>query len=502
MLQELTARILLREHRYSELARFISEQLKTLDNSSTLRNLSILMEAGLYWTAQDLASRLDQTASVLMVRAECMKNLGKHKESFDLFNAALRLEPTNYVIAWNFTLFLEYFQEASGALRRISAERAADLSPKNIYIERKNAKTHQKLRLGYISSDLNNHIVGRTINSLIPLHSSDFLIFSYQTAEYEDSITKEISKNSIFKNISKLSDYDAVRAIKEDELDVLIDLNGFTRGSKTHLFRFKLASITVAWLGYSGSTGNLGIDFVFVDFASVYKGITNHFSEKIIVMNSVKFPFSPPKFAPDVIDKALYGGEITFGCFNNTAKIGNNVLIAWSEILNAVPNSKIVLKWKSFHDDPFVHHTQTFFQSVGISPDRVICRGFSSHLETLEAYAEVDIALDPFPFSGGITSLEALWMGVPVITTYSNRIIARQTYSILRALALDEFACASVDDYVRCATDLARNPGKLKFLRSNLRRKIKECDSFSPYVFINAFENKINQLVKRYRYST
>ena len=172
-------------------------------------------------------------------------------------------------------------------------------------------------------------------------------------------------------------------------------------------------------------------------------------------------------------------GHITFGCFNNTTKLNEEVLDVWARILSAVPDSRLILKWRTFNDDHLREQVTGAFVERGIAAHRIELRGPSFHSDLLKEYADIDIALDPFPFTGGLTSCEALWMGVPIVTWPQSRVVSRQTFAILSAIGLPELAAINADDYVRIAADLACNQGQLRRLRSTLREKMQQsplCD--------------------------
>jgi predicted O-linked N-acetylglucosamine transferase (SPINDLY family) len=168
----------------------------------------------------------------------------------------------------------------------------------------------------------------------------------------------------------------------------------------------------------------------------------------------------------------LLNGFIRFACFNNTAKLNPDLLSLWCQILRDVPGSRLLLKWKSFSDNTFSASVKDYCQRAGIGHDRIELRGASDHKRMLEEYNDVDIALDPFPFSGALTTCESLWMGVPVISMPQLRPVSRQSFSILKNQSLDELAASSAEEYRSIAVALAGDSQKLTLLRNTLRQNM------------------------------
>ena len=190
-------------------------------------------------------------------------------------------------------------------------------------------------------------------------------------------------------------------------------------------------------------------------------------------------------------------GHITFGCFNNTAKLNEGVLEVWSRLLQALPSSRLILKWRTFNDEAFRHSLTQAFSDRGIAPDRIELRGPSFHTEMLKEYADIDIALDPFPFTGGLTSCESLWMGVPVVTWPQNRVVSRQTGAFLHQIGLPELVAQDAGDYVRIALALANNHEKLADWRATLRERMRASPLMDVKGFTRQLESTLIDLYQR-----
>jgi predicted O-linked N-acetylglucosamine transferase (SPINDLY family) len=209
--------------------------------------------------------------------------------------------------------------------------------------------------------------------------------------------------------------------------------------------------------------------------------------------------YQPVPFAPAVAPlPADRNGFITFGSFNNTAKYHPAVHELWAKLLLAVPNSRLILKWRTFHDEAFSASVLAQYTAQGIDASRVELRGPSFHAQVLEQYGDVDIALDPFPFSGGLTSCEALWMGVPVVTLPQSRVVSRQTAAFLSAIGLEDLIASSADDYLSIAARLASDIEGLRLMRSSMRERMAASPLMDLAGFTRGLEDAlINLACKR-----
>jgi protein O-GlcNAc transferase len=217
------------------------------------------------------------------------------------------------------------------------------------------------------------------------------------------------------------------------------------------------------------------MDAVLLDEWHAPPGTKGQFVEPILRLPTGRFCYQPFPLAPAEVAQlpCLSRGYVTFCCFNNTAKLNDGVFDIWANLLATIPDARLVLKWRTFNDEGLRQLVLEAFAQRGIAPERIELRGPSFHVDLLKEYAEIDIALDPFPFTGGLTSCEALWMGVPVVTWPQSRVVSRQTYAFLSAIGLPELAAQDADDYVRIAVDLAQNRNRLIALRAGLRARMQ-----------------------------
>ena len=333
----------------------------------------------------------------------------------------------------------------------------------------------KKWRIGFVCADFRAHPVGwffiSVFKSLAQKHNVE--LFCYHNSLLEDSLTQEFERHAAgFHRISGKNDEAVINTIRTDGIDILIDLAGHTAGNRLSLFARRAAPLQLSWLGYPATTAIAAMDAVILSEDLVTESTPRFFTETIAVISGSQFVYVPPEYLPNVAPCPCVKNKIiTFGCFNNLSKINDAVVVLWAKILHAVPESQLLLKWKTFEDAQVCDYFFRRFHSLGIGRARLQLRGASPHVEMLNEYADMDIALDPFPFSGALTSFEATWMGVPIVTLYGERPISRQTFSINKALSLDHLSTTTPANYIVAASNLANNTSALIELRKSLRQR-------------------------------
>lgn len=332
-----------------------------------------------------------------------------------------------------------------------------------------------KLRIGYMSGDFGRHPVGWFLLPVLRAHDRNrYRIFCYATGGAPDDITDAIKAACDgWRHVHRAADGEIADAIRDDEIDVLVDLAGHTAGNRLGVFQRRPAPVQVSWLGYFASTGLSSMDYVFLCKDQAPPGSASFFRERLHRLDPCQFCYQPPKYSPPVAPPPrLSRGVITFGCFNNTAKLNLPVLSLWCRILVEIPKSRLLLKWRSLADAGLRQRLLGLFGMFGIGGDRISFRGASPHRRMLEEYGDVDIALDPFPFNGGLTTCESLWMGVPVVTMAQCRPVSRQSLSILNRAGLSDLVATTPDEYLAIAKGLAGSAQRLDALRKKLRSRL------------------------------
>jgi protein O-GlcNAc transferase len=294
-----------------------------------------------------------------------------------------------------------------------------------------------------------------------------------------------------------MSDAELRRQIREDRIDVLIDLAGHTNATRIAALAVKPAPVTASWLGYPDTTGLATVDYRFTDERADPPGEADaHHVERLVRLPDGFLCYKPPAEAPPVgPTPALAKGTVTFGSFNYPEKVTPQVVETWAAILRGVSGAQIVLKGWHFNDPVIRQRYLDQFAAAGVPAERVDLRpmipGMADHMGL---YGEIDIALDPFPYNGTTTTCEALWMGVPVVSLVGDRHVARVGLSLLSQVALAHLAASDSAAYVRVASDLARDIEKLNTLRLGLRDRMRQSTLMDAPRFARTFEAELRTL--------
>jgi protein O-GlcNAc transferase len=393
------------------------------------------------------------------------------------YKEAVSLNPEASAPYTNLVLALHYVPGVTSALIGETTRRWAATLPRRLTRPFPSGGKHRarKLRVGYVSGDFRSHPVAFFIETILAAHDRKVVeVFCYGNATVTDGTTTRIAEAADhWRDISDLADHDAARQIGKDAIDILIDLSGHTAGNRLTMFAGKPAPIQCTWLGYVGTTGLSEIDYIIADRFVIPPQEDGLYREQPFRLPNSYLCFTPPSEDIAVGPLPILRGEgPTFGCFNNLLKINGAVVDLWSTLLAAVPRSRLYLKTAQLDNEAVRHSLAGEFAARGIGDDRLHLAGGSPRPELLAAYNDVDIALDPFPFGGGTTTLEALWMGVPTITLRGDRFVGRVGESVLTTLGLAELVAGNPGDYLATASALAGDVGRLAALRAGLRQRL------------------------------
>ncbi|MDH5258130.1 MAG: glycosyltransferase, partial [Gammaproteobacteria bacterium] len=366
--------------------------------------------------------------------------------------------------------------------------------------------TNRKRRIAYVSSDFRFHSVAFFFLPVLQNHDSDnFEVYCYSSSNKADDITDEFKKYSQhWRDIVDLNDEEVIQLAINDKIDILVDLSGYSAGSRLGVFANRVAPLQISYLGYPNTTGLTTVDYRVTDYYTDPVGLTEHLNtEKLARLDDVFLCFSPQSSCPTVSESPFEkNGFITFGSFNNMAKINDDVIKIWSELLLNFSNSKLLLKSKALADPDVQQFILSRFKNYGISNDRILLKNYANDFVShVCAYSDMDIALDTFPYNGTTTTCEALWMGVPVITLLGNSHISRVSASILHKLELDDFITHSNEDYINIACKLATDKHVLPNLRSTMRERIQNSGFINGVEFTKNLEN-LYQKIWQERMST
>jgi protein O-GlcNAc transferase len=392
-----------------------------------------------------------------------LRELCELEASIKCFERALVIDPNSRGAYCNKLLTFNYSIKYNPAFCLKEAQKFNQLIHRKVtchFSYFKCISTPNRLKIGLVSGNFNAHPVGFFLeNVLSELTRHNLELIAYTTQPKVDYLSERIKPFfSEWKVFYGLSDEMAAKVIHDDGIHILFDLSGHTSHNRLPVFAFKPAPVQVSWLGYFATTGLVEMDYVIGDPYVTPVEVEDQFSEKIFRLPHTRWCFSAPMVTIKTTAlPALKNGYITFGCFNNFAKLNDQVIKLWIKILRAIPNSRLFLKTKQFNSLTLQGKVTKKFTVHGIESKRIILEGHSIYEEYLAAYQQVDIALDPFPFTGGTITIDGLWMGVPVLTLQGNTLISRQGIGILKNVGLPNWIAKNENEYLNKAIDFASN---------------------------------------------
>ncbi len=352
-----------------------------------------------------------------------------------------------------------------------------------------------RLRVGMVSGDFRNHSVGHFLVGFLSHIDPDRVeLIAYPTHSQEDEVTERIRPSfSQWHPLYGKSDEDAARLIHDDGIHVLMDISGHTAFNRLPVFAWKPAPVQVTWLGLPNTTGVSEIDYLLGDVQAIPQTIESYFSETIWRMPESYLCFSAPVPSVNVSPlPAQSAGHVTFGSFNNLTKMNDEVVELWSRILLSVPNSRLYLKTGQLDSEDICETTRSRFLKHGITPERLLLKGkTSSAAKHLAEYNKIDIALDPFPYHGTTTSIEAMWMGVPVLTLHGDRFMSLTAKSVAHYSGLPDWVASDKDDCVSKAVSFTSDLDHLSSLRAGLREKVLASSLFDASRFAKNLEEAL-----------
>jgi protein O-GlcNAc transferase len=462
-----------------------------LSEAETAINRALKLEPNNYEALNNLAS--------------IYRRQSRNDDAEAAFNRALAINP-DYELAYAGLIFVRDFNprltfEEQQTDRRRWAERFIDPLTPSIPVQYTNTNDRErKLRIGYVSGDFRNHSAAISFSPAILERDRDaFDAYCYMTSAHRDSITEKFEASAdAWRSVWGMSDTDLLAQIRTDEIDILVDLAGHSSGNRLPIFARHPAPIQISAWGHCTGTGMKAMDYIFSDNIVMPPEDARHCAEEIVEL-SCCIGFAPPQDAPNVTTSpAQSKGFVTFGSLNRIEKISEQTLAAWSDILQRTPGSRLQLKNTAFDDKDSTSQMLKRMRSVNIDIDQVDLIGKTRWYEHLAALGDVDIALDTFPNNGGVTTLETLWMGVPVIAVRGKGAASRIAASIISASGHKEWVATSVSEYVDIATKLASDTVVLGHNRSMLRSEIAERPLGSPPLYAKEVEDQYRRLWRKW----
>ena len=354
---------------------------------------------------------------------------------------------------------------------------------------------HKKLRIGYIGPDIRRHVVAFFSYAFYKCYDkSRFEVYIYAKNK-EDHFTEEFKKGvDHYRNILFDDPKVAAQRIKDDEIDILVDLSGHTANNALNVVAHKPAPVIISAIGWFNTTGFKPVDYFMVDKYTDPVGLNEKFfSEKMLRLQHSHFCYMWHD-DPTIINPApcTKNGYITFVSFNNFTKVTDEALRVWAKIVNAVPNAKLYLKGKAFRDKYGTDDALKRIQAAGLSIDKLIYE--PDEVKYLNKYARADIALDTFPYPGGGTTCDALYMGLPVITLVQERHNSRFGYSLLKNVGLEELCAFSEEEYIQKAIELANDWERVRDYHLTIRRKMEESPVMNDMIYMGEVEDAYEKI--------
>jgi predicted O-linked N-acetylglucosamine transferase (SPINDLY family) len=405
-----------------------------------------------------------------------LMDTGRLDEAIAAYRQAIRLKPDNIAAHDNLVFTVHFHPGSDGKTIREELrqwnDRHAEPLRKLIQPHNNNRDPDRRLRIGYVSADFLQHAVGRNLLPLLREHDHRQMeIFCYSDVARPDALTDQLRQHTdAWRSIVGMPDSQAADLIRGDRIDILVDLALYSAKNRLLMFAHKPAPVQVTYLGYCSSSGMNAMDYRKSDpYLDPSDSDLSVYSERTIRLAETYWCYGVTDPTPEPSPPpAAAMGYITFGCLNHFAKASPPALDLWAEILRILPTSRLIV-----HSQAGTHldAVRERFAVHDVSPDRLEFLGRQPRPQYLQTYSRIDIALDPFPWGGGITTCDALWMGVPVVSLVGQTAVGRGGASILANIGLPELIARTPEQYIQIATDLARDLPRLVELRRTLRAR-------------------------------
>ncbi len=458
-------------------------QLKPANYAAQLNMGGVYLRMG----RPDEAAAADRQAIAIRPRsapawgqlAGAVQTQGKMDEAIATFRHVIALDPTDAINHSNLVYALNFHPGYDAATvaaehRAWAARHAEPLTAAARAPHANDRGSERRLRVGYLSSHFRHHAVSFFIEPVIAAHDRQrFEVFLYGDVPECDATTERYRAMELqWRDIAGLPDEEVAQRIREDRIDILVDLAGHIGGNRLLTFAHKPAPVQVTYLGYQNTTGMSAMDYRLTDAHADPPGQTDeYYSEQLIRLPGSFFCYQPPADAPDVNElPALSRGYVTFASLNHINKLTDEAFRAWARILKAVPDSRLLVL--AYTAGELERHIRQLMAGQGVEAERVEMADKRPRREYLELHHQIDVAIDTFPFNGHTTVCDALWMGVPSVMMEGDRYASRFGGSGLVTLGLQEWIARDADEYVAIAANMAGDLPRLAELRRTLRERL------------------------------
>lgn len=436
-----------------------------------------------------------------------LKDIGQFDSAEASYRQGLKIKPDDTELHSNLLFLQNYRDNLSAPLMLAQAVRYGDVVAARArpYAAWSNIpEPGRRLRVGLLSGDFRAHPVGYFLDSILEVLAStaseQLELYAYPSYFCNDDVTRRIKAHCHrWQSALGLSDETLARRIYDDGIDILIDLSGHTAHNRLPVFAWQPAPVQATWLGYLATTGVKAIDYLIADAWTLPKTEEANFTEKIWRLPESYLCFTQPRHGIDVGPlPALSNGYVTFGSFNNLTKMNDAVVALWARVLTSVPDSRLFLKSRQLTEASVRQRVVDEYARRGVDGARLILEGQVPRSEYLKPFQRMDIALDPFPYTGITTSVESLWMGVPVLTLAGKSFLSRQGVGLMMNAGLREWIADDTDDYVARAVSQSGDQIRLAALRKELRQKVLGSPIFDAPRFARHFEAALRGMWRRW----
>ncbi|KZX50352.1 hypothetical protein A3709_11400 [Halioglobus sp. HI00S01] len=428
-------------------------------------------------------------------RGHTLRDLGRSAEAVESYLKVFGAANVDLATMSQILLSMHMFSQSDHQLLfNMHRQLAVAISKANPRLEQnRTIDSGKKIRIGYLSPRFSREIVGYFFKPLFDHHDRErFEVYLYNVTPRTDELTEYFRERAdAWIDVGKLSDQAAAQRIVDDGIDVLVDLAGHAPENRIGIMARKPAPVQVSMLDYFDTTGLDTMDYYVSDAFSSPPDSAQQFTEELLLLDQPRLVYEAPDYAPEPVFNTAMDAPLVFGSFNRHHKMVPHVIATWCALLNGVPGSRLVLKGSAFGEADSQTVFLERFAEHGIGAERIEFRGISPHAEMFAEYGDIDIALDTFPYNGGLTTCESLWMGTPVLTLLGERIISRQTAGMLASLEIEGFTASDEEEFVRLGQYWSEHREELLALRQGLRPKMVGSPLTSAASYTADFEQKL-----------
>jgi predicted O-linked N-acetylglucosamine transferase (SPINDLY family) len=430
---------------------------------------------------------------------------GRVEEAISCYDRALAIKP-DFADAISNKIFTLDFASDVGVEEQQAARKywwrqvGAKLADRSRFVHRNDPDPARRLVLGYVSADFRRHSAAAAFRPVLQNHDrTQFEIVCYSCSLAQDERTDEFRRIADrWVDAAQLSDQTLAERVLSDKIDILIDLSGHSAGNRLGAFARKPAPVQVTAWGHATGTGLATIDYLFGDPVTIPSDVRPFFTEKLYDLPCIITTEPPPAALRPSDPPLLAKGHVTFGVFNRMSKISDEAVAVWSDILHRVPAARLLMKDGALDDETVRSGLSERFAARGVSPDRIDFLGFTPREQHLAAFSKVDICLDPFPQNGGVSTWEALHMGVPVVAKLGDVPVSRLSGAILTSIEMADWVAGSADEYAAIAAARASSPNLLRQLRHALPATIANSASGNGVLYTRAVEQAYRAMWRDY----